>query len=546
MEEEYSRRLAGITKKAFGLKETDQMREALDVLRLETHQISSSHGNQASRFREEIYLPLESFISDMKARRKTVETNLEKLRKYRVSLQLKVAHSKEKYETECQKLKHYYAQSQLLAGKEAERLNQKIHRLETVISVHRDDYLDLTKEFHTVHDIWIKEWQVGCLKLQELEEERLGFLKTNAWDFVNVISTSCLADDTSCENVRLSLEKCDPKKELCQFVYENRTGNEIHLPNKFIDFFNGEQDQPEEVIKSKFDNKSIAVDVSFHSPSRVPPPILNAKEEAQYTFEKLHQKSMRQQQAESRDEPPRSPTLVSLGTNSTAMFQRSNTSNSSNPTTVSLDDKPRNWNSPNRRRSRNSNVDMKSSSVYSSSFNFMPQEKMEQEEPLGGDPLKTYLEDLSLGGNGDMNTLRSSMRGLNQVGKSEPTTPVNEKRVKKQVNVSKARPTSMYDNLEQYQADRFGNMSKGKADQAHHVMTSAGPLPSRSRGGYPVIKYSRAAHSYRAQPDEGEVSFSKNDILMVLYMREDAWWTVELLKSGEMGLAPSNYLVDLN
>lgn len=69
-------------------------------------------------------------------------------------------------------------------------------------------------------------------------------------------------------------------------------------------------------------------------------------------------------------------------------------------------------------------------------------------------------------------------------------------------------------------------------------------LPEISSSGHQVLKYSRALYSYRADV-AGEVSFQKKDIMLVLNMQPDGWWMVELLRTGDVGLAPSNYLTDL-
>jgi hypothetical protein len=64
-------------------------------------------------------------------------------------------------------------------------------------------------------------------KFQDLEEERIDFLKSSCWTFANISSTVCVSDDASCEKIRLSLEDCDVEKDIISFISERGTGQEI-------------------------------------------------------------------------------------------------------------------------------------------------------------------------------------------------------------------------------------------------------------------------------------------------------------------------------
>lgn len=65
-------------------------------------------------------------------------------------------------------------------------------------------------------------------------------MKSSLWTFANVASTVCVSDDASCEKIRLSLEDCDVEKDICTFIKEHGTGQEIPDPPKFIDFCRGD------------------------------------------------------------------------------------------------------------------------------------------------------------------------------------------------------------------------------------------------------------------------------------------------------------------
>jgi len=74
---------------------------------------------------------------------------------------------------------------------------------------------------------WIQDWKQACDKFQDLEEERIDFLKTNLWTYANIMSTVCVSDDESCEKIRVSLEKCEVDEVIQSFITAKGTGQEI-------------------------------------------------------------------------------------------------------------------------------------------------------------------------------------------------------------------------------------------------------------------------------------------------------------------------------
>jgi len=68
---------------------------------------------------------------------------------------------------------------------------------------------------------------MACDKFQDLEEERIDFLKSNLWTYANIMSTVCVSDDETCEKIRVSLEKCEVEEVIQAFVQAKGTGQEI-------------------------------------------------------------------------------------------------------------------------------------------------------------------------------------------------------------------------------------------------------------------------------------------------------------------------------
>jgi hypothetical protein len=74
---------------------------------------------------------------------------------------------------------------------------------------------------------WNQEWKHACDKFQDLEEERIDFLKTNLWTYANITSTVCVSDDEACEKIRVSLERCEVEEVIQAFIAAKGTGQEI-------------------------------------------------------------------------------------------------------------------------------------------------------------------------------------------------------------------------------------------------------------------------------------------------------------------------------
>lgn len=100
----------------------------------------------------------------------------------------------------------------------------------TTLKVVDKDYQAASKVLQETTHRWTVEWKAACDKYQDLEEERIDFLKGNLWTFANIMSTVCVSDDEACEKIRVSLEKCEVDEVIQSFVQAKATGQEIPGP----------------------------------------------------------------------------------------------------------------------------------------------------------------------------------------------------------------------------------------------------------------------------------------------------------------------------
>uniref|UniRef100_A0A060T2E7 ARAD1A01232p n=1 Tax=Blastobotrys adeninivorans TaxID=409370 RepID=A0A060T2E7_BLAAD len=243
IEEEYSRKLNSLAKKPLGSSETGTLRDALDVVLSTTQNMAKSHADAANNMKAELAGPLENFATSMRQRRKAVETTMEKLSKAKAADMQTAEKYRQKYESDCNRINGHLAQQNMLMGKELDRNNAKLDRLQQSIEQTKREYQGSLRILAETMDHWNQEWKNGCDRFQDLEEERINFLKSNLWAFTNIVSSVCVNDDEGCETIRVSLEKSEAQKDLEDFVRHRGTGGEIMTPPQFIDYSSGSRDE---------------------------------------------------------------------------------------------------------------------------------------------------------------------------------------------------------------------------------------------------------------------------------------------------------------
>ncbi|KAG7908474.1 hypothetical protein KL905_001914 [Ogataea polymorpha] len=523
IEQEYAKRLCTLSRKIdLGKHElTGSLKSSLDVLAQETQQLGNSHYSQANKLATDVYNPLTEYAAERKNKGKILDSGLSKLMKHKRNLESKVELARKKYEAHWVKVNNYKAQQILMDETEAYRTQMKVNKLMDQMSEARDDYRGLVNEYNNMLNVWKNEWFSACENLQSMEEEKIKFLKANIWEYANIVSSTCISDDQSCENIRLSLEKCSYRADITSFVEEFKTGNTMSSPVNFIDYARGDVPQRKGGIQT-VDLTSIPKITQQREQlgrKKIPPPKPTQEQQMQFdlidrreeTFKQLQEQAqleasqLRSTGAQTTSEP--SSNLVfseySDGTEASSSHeddfkQSKQESTYSNPLLHSLvSDKP-------------------TESSRLKKFNIFGK----TEKPVN--PLEAYLSDLQLGGNGDMSKFRDSMQISDE---------------SKQENNEIRAPSFTFSRNNSVRKSKSSTTLKGK-------FVNHANLPSRSSEGFPVLKYCRAQYSYNASIEQ-ELSFKKRDILMILHQQPDGWWFAENINTGKSGLAPSNYLVDM-
>ena len=161
----------------------------------------------------------------------------------------------------------------MVMGQEERKNKARLEKTQISLATSNTEYEHAVKALEETTARWNREWKAAADKFQDLEEERLDFTKSSLWTFANIASTVCVSDDASCEKIRLSLEYMEVEKDICTFINEKGTGQEIPDPPKYINFCRGDIDAQSEV--SDDDSYSVAqfprsINPAFRSSSPQP------------------------------------------------------------------------------------------------------------------------------------------------------------------------------------------------------------------------------------------------------------------------------------
>jgi len=223
------------------------MRHALDTVRLETDAQARSHQQLVNSIRREVQDPLSDFMARVESLRRDAQTTVVKLFKHKHTQTQYVQRSREKYETDCMKVNAYTAQSNLVQGRELDKLMVKLERVQANIESDDRDYQSYVRALQDTTQKWNAEYKSFLDICQDVEEERQEFLKTNLWSLANAVSSVCVTDDEACERVRVSLEGCEAQRDVQMFVREFATGSVIPTAPEYVNYAQNNMLPPQNV-----------------------------------------------------------------------------------------------------------------------------------------------------------------------------------------------------------------------------------------------------------------------------------------------------------
>lgn len=236
IEDDYAKRLVRLSKQPLGQGEIGELKNSLDVLRQETERQAGQHLSLAISIRKELEAPANEFLAKQAHHKKTYQNSIEKTYKAKQMNEGYVAKARDRYEQDCHRINSFTAQQSLVQGRELDKVTIKLERAQGTIEANKRDYQNFTLALAETVSRWDKEWKDFCDRCQDLEEDRIEFLKDNVWAYANAVSTVCVHEDESCESIRLSLERLDVPKDIETFITNHGTGSAIPEAPPFINY----------------------------------------------------------------------------------------------------------------------------------------------------------------------------------------------------------------------------------------------------------------------------------------------------------------------
>ncbi|KAJ3995280.1 hypothetical protein F5050DRAFT_1768275 [Lentinula boryana] len=246
IEEEYGRKLIELSERSLGKDEIGELKNSLRTLQMEMYKVGQNHlglGRQIRGDNEERCGEMGMRLGEW---RKGKGGMVEKRYKTKMGQESYLVKAQEKYYNDSMRIGKYVEQMKMSEdlsntntnnnNKVSEGQKVKMKRIEMTVGANEKDYEMFVKAVGEMIPGWEKEWKGYCDEAQDMEEERIEFMKDNLWAYANAVSTVCVADDESCENIRTVLDQLETEKEIIGFVQEYGTGCMIPNPPQFIPY----------------------------------------------------------------------------------------------------------------------------------------------------------------------------------------------------------------------------------------------------------------------------------------------------------------------
>ena len=102
------------------------------------------------------------------------------------------------------RINSYTAQSTLMQGKDLDRINVKLERAQQTVQANEKDFANFSRALQDTVQKWEQDWKAFCDACQDMEDDRMEFMKDNMWAYANAVSTVCVADDEVSRTIFIS------------------------------------------------------------------------------------------------------------------------------------------------------------------------------------------------------------------------------------------------------------------------------------------------------------------------------------------------------
>ena len=161
----------------------------------ETEEQAAAHELLCSQIRTELEAHTTQFLAKQKEHKKHKQTLMERNLKAKQAAESRVVKARERYEGDRLKIASYTQQMAITRGQELERLQGKLEHVQQTIKANERDFEQYTRALGDLVPMWETDWKEFCDLCQDLEEERMEFMKDVMWNYANAVSALCVSDD---------------------------------------------------------------------------------------------------------------------------------------------------------------------------------------------------------------------------------------------------------------------------------------------------------------------------------------------------------------
>ncbi|KAK3609093.1 hypothetical protein CHS0354_031665 [Potamilus streckersoni] len=229
-ETEYTKLLTNLVKKADGKEETGILGNGWRELKSQTESIAQLHFDASKQF-EQLADELAAFNLTQKETKKKVEQTMKNLIQSRNQQYQRTEQARNTYMAKCKEKdlseEQYSAKRQGIqtTTKELQKFESKVSKCKVDADLADSNYKTNIDHLEKIREVWESEMEKHCMICQELEVQRISYMRDLLWRATNIESDTCVKQDECVERVRLQLEPCDVTGDLQNFIENNKTGN---------------------------------------------------------------------------------------------------------------------------------------------------------------------------------------------------------------------------------------------------------------------------------------------------------------------------------
>lgn len=243
IEKEYSRKLDKLNQTSLGTYETGILKKSLNKLNYENNEMVKYNNKFVRSVNQINYDKLNHFFVVYNKKTKKILSHMNKLVDKKADILKDLDITKDNYKQACSSIKSLNLAIQTTWGKELEKNEKALHKLQQSLTNHEKNYRVSLDNFSKINDIFKRDYVLALKEIYQLEIERIQLIKINCFNFCNNIATLCVDNDQSADLARSFFAKISPPQDLQDFSNNYGTGNQILTDPKFVDFMEGLDDE---------------------------------------------------------------------------------------------------------------------------------------------------------------------------------------------------------------------------------------------------------------------------------------------------------------